>query len=275
MSTDLTYLWPVVHDAVHQFASSPLLPLIHAVGVAYHLRKAFPPQKDEPFLQGFLRHILVALGGGTLAAILTARPVPILLSNSLLPLYTLGHIAVFYTPFVYTILRAIYFTFEPLWIVTDAFARSWALCYGLDGFRAHPTYGAVAREAIIGQLALGVVSVTAGGIMFKWFTGIKRYHYPGWNFSVVILATTFYVAFVNEELKAAAVEHIRPLSVYGKKVGVPEVLGSGDMRIICGLVMAVGFLLGEMVPVSNSKTQLPPKVVVKSKVAPSKSGKKD
>lgn len=276
---EFTYIWPLLHDSFHQFAASAYLPLLHSIGVAvrvyfghasyifflrfrcqYHLRKAFLIEK-QPFLQSFFSFILVALGGSFVAAVVTARPLPVLLNNSLLPIYTLGFLIVVYFPLTYTLLRSISFVWEPVFLVIDSVCRAWALSYGLDAFRNHGVYGQISRDAVVGQLIVGVLSVSAGGILYKWLLGINRFEWPGWDFSVIIMATTIYVSHSNGFFDA----ELHHLAAYGRALGLPNRLSGGDVRVLLALAIAVGFLVGSYLPGSlHSAPKVPPKPVVKT-----------
>ncbi|KAI9090967.1 hypothetical protein DFS34DRAFT_653793 [Phlyctochytrium arcticum] len=246
---DFSHLYPLLHESVHALASSPWMYLLHSVSVAYTLRKTLGKTAGEPALRGVFRHCLVSLGGSSLAAILTARPIPILLSNTTLPLYILGHVLIWHLPLIYPFLSASSLLIDPLFLFLDGFVRAWALTANLNGFRNHPSYGTHAQATLLGQVLLGIVSLTAGGLMWKWAGGMKRFEYPGWDFTVIGAVVGAYVLAVNEyEMGWGAGWDMQKR--YGKLVGVPHRLSEGDMRVLAGLVMGLGFVIGRIVPLT-------------------------
>ncbi|KAI8822863.1 uncharacterized protein EV422DRAFT_381522 [Fimicolochytrium jonesii] len=243
----------ILHDGLHDFAPSWQLPVLHSIVVAYNMRKRFT-KPEHTFIQKILAHLLVALGGGTLSALLTARPVPLFTSNTLLPLYLTGHLLIHYTPFLFPLLTALSPLWEPLAAIIDAASRTWALTHGLDAFRAHVQYAHLSRDAIVGQFALGVVSVTAGGIIYKWSASpVGRYTWPGWDFGVVCFVTGVYVAYWDSStlgVGKAAGGWVGPwVREYGGVVGLPYSVTGAEMRTVCMALMAVGFLAGVWAPV--------------------------
>ncbi|KAJ3146055.1 hypothetical protein HDU86_000554 [Geranomyces michiganensis] len=240
--------WPLFHDGLHAFAATPLLAFLHAVGVAFSLKKSFPYPWDRlPFLQGLLSHLLVALGGGTIVATLTARPVPILTSNLVLPLYTAGYLLVNYVPGVYPLLRKLGVVWGAVFAALDGSSRAWAMCAGLDAFRSHANYGHLSKDAVVGQLVVGVLSVTAGGIALKWGWGYGRWTWPGWDFGVVCAVTAGYVAYgdVSHGLGSLLRIQLRPLAPYQKQIGMRDELSHAEVRTVCAVLMTIGFLIGQ------------------------------
>ena len=124
---------------------------------------------------------------GSVAAILTARPVPILASNVILPIYLAGYVSVNYIPGTHGLLRRLGPVWDAIFACLDGAARAWSMCAGLDAFRVHPNYGHLSKDAVVGQFIVGVLSVTAGGIALKWSWGIKRWQVWNWDFGIVCL----------------------------------------------------------------------------------------
>ncbi|KAI8907050.1 hypothetical protein DFJ77DRAFT_188047 [Powellomyces hirtus] len=254
--------WPLLHDGLHAFAATPFLALLHSIGIAYSLRKAFPQARNEPFLKGLLSHLLVALGGGTVAAFLTARPLPILTSNLVLPIYVSGYLLINHVCAIYCVLNAV----SPLWDMAfaglDGASRAWALCNGLDSFRAHVNYGHLSKDAVVGQFVLGVLSITAGGILFKWFNGIRRWQWPGWDFGVVCVITALYVAYGDSThgLGSHLRTQLKPLAHVQKAIGMNDVLDHAEVRTLCAALMAAGFLAGQWINLASSMVASQPRI---------------
>ncbi|KAJ3156570.1 ADP-ribosylation factor protein 3 [Geranomyces variabilis] len=214
-------------------------------------------------------HLLVALGGGTIVASLTARPVPILTSNLVLPLYIAGYLLVNYVPGIYAFLRAL----GPVWNVAfaalDGSSRTWAMCAGLDAFRAHSGYGHLSKDAIIGQLIVGVLSVTAGGIALKWGWGFSRWKWPGWDFGVVCFVAAVYVAYsdATHGLGSLLRIQLRPFAPYQKEIGMRDELSHAEVRTACAVLMTIGFLLGQWRAAPPAARTLEPASVERTRVA--------
>ncbi|KAJ3292372.1 hypothetical protein HK104_005338 [Borealophlyctis nickersoniae] len=199
----------------------------------------------------FVTYLLAALGGGMLAAFLTGRPSPIL-SNLTIPVYTLGYLVVFRVPYIFTILRSLSPVTEPPLIMIDAMARATGMAAIIDSFRGQQNASYAAHESHVGQFILGTLGVTAGGIMITWIKGIRRFAYPGWDFTVVMLSTLIYASSGNERLRAWGAEQVKPLMPYAKVIGVPRTFALEDWKVLCTLVMIVGFALKPGAPVRRT-----------------------
>ncbi|KAJ3332628.1 hypothetical protein HDU76_013583 [Blyttiomyces sp. JEL0837] len=291
--------WPIWHDGVHALrANSLLLSFVHALYIAYSYRKNTPKALQtgkHAFTRGLIIHLVTALGGGTTAAIITGRPVPWLLSNDLLPIYILGYFTMTLFPMdlLFVISRSISPVSELTFDLVDAIIRAYSMASTIDHFKS--TNGTVASyikstssglnpsTLIWPQLVVGVVSVTMGGIYWKWFlagvvpgvvnessTAVNSYpafQYPGWDFNVIIVSTFTYIygtggyktinaywkeakAFQGSSLMLAYLVHavdffwaeVYPVvRRYATLLGVPVKMASGDWKVLCSLIILVGF----------------------------------
>ncbi|KAJ3041167.1 hypothetical protein HDV00_009882 [Rhizophlyctis rosea] len=202
------------------------------------------------------------------AAVLTGRPNPALMNDLTIPIYSIGYFFVFHVPFFYTLLRKLSFILEPILTMVDALTRAIAMTGGLDTFRNHhhPTYAALARTAYIGQAMLGTISVTAGGIIYNWLNGIRPFQYPGWSFTVVAFASIVYVLGSNEWATGVVTQQLRPFRHSAKAVGVPAVFELQDWKLLCAIIIVVGFALNP-----TPAAPKPRKIVVKQTVVKTKS----
>jgi hypothetical protein len=193
--------------------------------------------------------------------------VPWLVSNELIPLYTLGYLVACHDPtdFFYSILRFFSPMTEYIFEFFDAIIRAYAMAGTLDYFQSLSPKHA---NAIIGQIIVGTISVTMGGILWKYTSGIPgaAFKYPGWDFSVVVAVTTLYVCvsrngagyqqlwamfkplMVERSPQALIIEYVekvalpRVLDLAGL-MGVPETLTLDDWKLVCTALLLVGFLV--------------------------------
>ncbi|KAJ3417647.1 hypothetical protein HDV05_000104 [Chytridiales sp. JEL 0842] len=253
---DLLFAWPLWKDGVLALRGSFLLTFIHALYIAYIFRKLSPAtffERENSFIKGL--------------SILSGRTVSWLLINELIPIYTAGYLIICQDPtdLIFPTLRF----FSPLTETTfdffDAVIRAFALGGFLDAFKAMSVRH---EKAYVGQVIAGVISISAGGIIWKWTSGVKgaAFKYPGWDFNVVILTTILYV-FVSSNggavewfqstfkpvmferspqwylLRWVEVVGVPMVGGYAKMLGVPEKLTRDDWKVVCAAVLLVGFYL--------------------------------
>ncbi|KAI9006075.1 hypothetical protein BC832DRAFT_556063 [Gaertneriomyces semiglobifer] len=253
LKQDLSFLWPTVRREASQAIGHPVIGLVHSLWIAYSLKKAnLGP--NGPF-RGLLAHLLVSLGGSTLACLITQRTPPILLSNFYIPIYTLGYVLI-NTPLVFSILSIFSFITEPVLMTVDAFTRAWTLSALVDSFiSASPVH----KEAQLGQILIGTIGITGGGVLYSYFSNnmAKMGSYPGWNFTVGASVATLYVICKDSYLGSIASDYwkhtpVRP-HVLGltKAIGMPKLLKDDDVRLLCALLLAGGFMLGWLFSGSN------------------------
>ncbi|KAI9339796.1 hypothetical protein DFJ73DRAFT_961833 [Zopfochytrium polystomum] len=231
---DPSFVWPLWHDGIKHLRSAyPLaLPIIHAVFVSYVYRKHTPdallhPKRFDrratlnPTLRGLLLVLLIGLGGGSTAAILTGRPLPIFLHPHTLLIYAGAFIL---TSPLHSLLTLLAPLLAPIFDVVDALIRAQSLASTIDALRLtlkqHSTkHHYTVDDLLIQTWLLATISVTAGGILWRWgFATVaakkKRptggpidtsddgmdgaqshpFKYPGWDFNTVAVAAAVYLA---------------------------------------------------------------------------------
>ncbi|KAJ3116945.1 hypothetical protein HDU96_008345 [Phlyctochytrium bullatum] len=269
---DLALVWPVWKDGVAELRSTRILSFVHAVYIAYAYRKqAAPSELVGP--RSFLRGL----------SVLTGRPVPWVLSNELLPTYAFGYLLVCQDPtdLVYTLLTALQPLPTFLFDLSDAIIRAFTMAAAVEAFRAHPSKGAA--ESFLGHFLVGLISVTGGGITYKWLKH-QAFRYPGWDFSVVALGTAGYVYVTSSAavlklmqsyvapflikrspqdllvtyLANDAVPKIRQV---GRVFGVPPSLSAEEWKYVVAAWILVGFLLRPFVTaLFSARTPSVPKI---------------
>ncbi|KAJ3107763.1 hypothetical protein HDU97_003433 [Phlyctochytrium planicorne] len=269
---DLALVWPMWKEGVTAMRSSQLLPLVHAVYIGYVYRKLAPK----------------------------AEPVPWLLSNSYIPTYALGYILVCQDPtdVIFTLIDFLQPLTGLIFDLADAVIRGFALCSAVDYLRSSGHKGA--STSYFGQILIGVITVTGGGITFKWLKYSRQaFRYPGWDFSILTLVTFIYVFVTgSSQLTKEALSFFEVLLIkdspqdylvkyaysflprireLGLILGVPTKLTVDDWRFLVTAFVLVGFLLRPFI--RSLFTQVPIAVEgsgdLTSPTSPSAESKKD
>ncbi|KAJ3210956.1 hypothetical protein HDU67_004854 [Dinochytrium kinnereticum] len=289
---DLAMAWPVWKEGVLSLRATRLMPFLHAIYIGYAYRKMAPPSElvgPRSFIRGLLSSLMIGMGGGTLAAIISGQPVPWLLYNEYIPMYVLGYLLVCQDPtdLIYTVLDAL----DPLpgfiFNLVDAAIRGFGLCFAIDQFRSSGS--PEASISFVGQLIIGVLTVTGGGTTWKWL----KYHdqsfkYPGWDFSMLTACCATYIyATANATTAKLIDEYVATIMIpqspqhlllryfwddlmprikeIGAMFGVPLVLTTEDWKFLMTAFVLVGFLVRPIMnglftsaPASAPKVTVPP-----------------
>ncbi|KAJ3015944.1 UNVERIFIED_CONTAM: hypothetical protein HDU68_012503 [Siphonaria sp. JEL0065] len=249
-----------------QYATTLLL--LHGIYVAFLFRLSHSYQPNR-ILRSLFCCLLIGLGGGSLAAILTGKPVGWLLNNDDLFLYSSGFFIVCGNPFVFPIMKALRPLAEGSLDLVDVILRAQVLTRFQTQLRTHSP-----SNTTIPQIILGIISITGGGLIYNWsFSPDLRFKYPGHDFTTVILVNIFYawtVSPVNRKViyttlwNTLPMQRVRAMGYDGyllkgyslaqdllvewcKVLGVPTTFkgkaGERDLRILCALLLLIGFFL--------------------------------
>ncbi|KAI8854626.1 hypothetical protein BC829DRAFT_379301 [Chytridium lagenaria] len=269
---DLALAWPVWKDGVNALRASWLMSFIHAVYIGYAYRKMAPVSEQvgpRSFLRGLFSTLLIGMGGGTIAAIISGKPVGWLLYNDYLPTYILGYLLVNQDPTdaIYTLLNTLQPLTDLIFDLVDSIVRGFALAWSIDQFRNSDAPNA--QTSFVGQFVIGVITITGGGITWKWLKG-GAFMYPGWDFSVIMgLAATYIFNTATKECREVMegyvntvmipmspqemfVGYVREvvvpkLKMAGGVLGVPGVLSGEDWRYLLSALLLAGFLMRPVV----------------------------
>ncbi|KAJ3060772.1 hypothetical protein HDU98_003265 [Podochytrium sp. JEL0797] len=262
--------WPIWKDLLTVLEApeyATTLGLLHAIYVGFLFRSSHSYQPNR-IIRSIFCCCLIGLGGGTLAAILTGKPVNWLLNNEDLLLYTTGYFLVNSNPYIYPLLKSIRPITEGLLDLVDAILRAQVLIK----FQSHLRHLSPSTTTVP-QILLGTLSVTGGGILYSWcFSPRHRFQYPGHDFSIVFLVNAFYAYTVSSTNRKALstllwstfpMQRIQAMGYAGhvtsgwkeamagfaqacKVVGIPTSFvgkkGEVELRMLCALLMLVGFL---------------------------------
>ncbi|KAJ3090364.1 hypothetical protein HK102_003985 [Quaeritorhiza haematococci] len=188
-----------------------------------------------PWLKGLIVNLLLAIGGGTIAAILQGRLVPWAANDITLPVYIGCYIALRHFPLdaIFRFMEALspaLFIFLDCFV--DALSRAFAMATVLKKQRS-------LSDSIIGELILGTLSVTGGGIVFQW-VAVEPFRWPSLDVWIVFGACVARVALTTG---------LRRFSLLLDGIGnepsvplVPEPLKEEDATAISALIIICGFL---------------------------------
>ncbi|KAI9203142.1 uncharacterized protein BJ171DRAFT_153736 [Polychytrium aggregatum] len=185
-------LYPLIRDNLYLAKHSIWLPILHGLWYAFAFYKhtRTNPAARQPVLRGYVGYLCQAFGGGTLAAILLGRPVPTILNQTLIPLYTLGYLLVFHVPFTFKILRSLSPVTELFFDVVDAIGRTFSLTHMIDSLLDAPS--SPVSGSILSVFILSVLQATGGGILYRW-TNVSPFAYPGYDFNICCLSSLLYL----------------------------------------------------------------------------------
>ncbi|KAI8812949.1 hypothetical protein BJ742DRAFT_515381 [Cladochytrium replicatum] len=200
--------------------------LLHAIGNAWGYRQMVEGgkagahtnnPKELPIFRNAFSCLLLGLGGGTTAALLTGRAMSWLLRDpTLVPIYLLGYILVFFSPndVVYKALDEVPYFSTPFYQgffhhVIDGVSRTGAVSGVVDAWRRNVisasretrfvTQGMPfknPRVPVLPQIFLGTIAATFGGMWFKWWF-VEAWASPSCSLWVVCASVAWYVWAVD------------------------------------------------------------------------------
>ncbi|KAJ2998503.1 hypothetical protein HDV02_004511 [Globomyces sp. JEL0801] len=152
-----------------------------------------------------LSSILMGYGGGIFYSIITSNPMSLFLSPNQIPICIIGALLVEYTP-VKDVLYLHAAQLEPFFDLVDAISRGGALAKNINRFRNMEYNGLIGRDSMAGQLIVGVISITAGGLSYRWILCNQTMQIGSWIFNVMVLCTVLIIAIfeIQECLPSSA-----------------------------------------------------------------------
>lgn len=160
------------HDQILPFS---ILATLHALRGALYFRYLFAQQRGStqrvthvPLLQGLMVNLTLSLGGGILSSMVFGRYIPWLASNWTIPVYSLAHYLVMYSPFdivfqtLYTFMPAL----SPLLVIADGISRGFSLTSTIDYLRTTPE---PLGNSYVAMVLGGTAAACGGGLLFDIF----------------------------------------------------------------------------------------------------------
>jgi hypothetical protein len=129
---------------------------------------------------------------------MTGTPFPSLLSPLLIPVHVCTFLLFYHVHPRVTQLARHSFTYTwPLLCAADCVLRSASIMRALLLFRSITHLGMQGQESLHGQVLIGTLAATGGGLMYRWAAGINRFHYPGYDFTVILVAVIMCIVLLG------------------------------------------------------------------------------
>ncbi|KAJ3262273.1 hypothetical protein HK103_002686 [Boothiomyces macroporosus] len=223
--------------------------------VAYAFANAYSVQKtctaNDSLLRMIVCTICLAFGGGILTHIFLGEPIKLFFNPILLPIYTSCAVLVHFYMFEFLDLNSE--IFDPIFTIVDGLARGAALPRFLLMFRSIQAGPFTGRNSFSGQIVLGYLSITGGGILFKWLFRGQPYQLPFFTLILSVTLVSIILLELIDDVPGAVHKFLSPLTPFVD----PNVFGFNELKAMNGILLAFGFLykIGEEITIRPSLSE--------------------
>ncbi|KAJ3276747.1 hypothetical protein HDV01_002800 [Terramyces sp. JEL0728] len=221
-------------ESVNSIVGSVPFEVAYAVANAYSVQKTCTP--NDSLLRMIICTICLAFGGGILTHIVLGEPIKLFFNPILLPIYTSCAVLVHYHIFEFLDLNNE--IFDPVFTIVDGFARGAALSRFLLMFRSIQVGPFSGRNSFSGQIVLGYLSITGGGIIFGWLFRNQPYKLRFFPLILAVTLSSIFILEINDDMPGAIHKIISPLQKYIDTSS----FGFNELKAFNGLILALGFL---------------------------------
>ncbi|TPX32161.1 hypothetical protein SmJEL517_g04676 [Synchytrium microbalum] len=226
-------VWPVGKSFLTVAGSLPVqIQVVYAIYQSYIYRKTTPKGRRSAHSSVLLSILWISFGGGTIASILLNQIPAWLTIPEFIPIYLAGYVAVYWIPGVYTTLLSVAPVVEMIFDVTDGLIRGYYLTTTIEAFKASSTS---ASESITGQILIGVIAMTFGGLTYNWaMVPGRALTLPGFDAIMLTAGACIYILGSDYRIfDGRAVFEV---------LGGPKIMTKSDLTAITVLVVVLGFL---------------------------------
>ncbi|KAJ3325150.1 hypothetical protein HDV06_004907 [Boothiomyces sp. JEL0866] len=232
-------------ESLNSVVGSIPFEVVYAIANAYSVQKTCSPK--DSLLRMIICTISLAFGGGILTHVILGEPIKLFFNPILLPIYTSCAVLVHY--YIYDFLQLNDEIFGPLFTIVDGLARGAALPRFLLIFRSLQAGPFSGRNSFSGQIVLGYLSITGGGILFRWVFRSDPYKLPFFPLILTVTLLSITVLELTDEIPGAIHKFIASLAYYID----PNLFGFNELKAFNGIILAIGFLykIGEEITIAN------------------------